>query len=112
MSYSGLSEASQQVAKQPLGSLQLCGLFGLRLGEASSQLALGRDRLGLVGVPLAFKALSNTLDPIPPDFWNFGDGSTGRGRDVEHVYVLPGKYVVVLDATLPTTKPSQEPLCR
>lgn len=30
--------------------------------------------------------------------WNFGDGTTGGGQEVQHQYDHPGRYVVVVDA--------------
>lgn len=31
--------------------------------------------------------------------WNFGDGSTGTGPTVEHIYLVPGTYAAVLTVT-------------
>ncbi len=31
--------------------------------------------------------------------WNFGDGSTGEGKNVLHTYRYPGTYIVTLDAS-------------
>ena len=37
-------------------------------------------------------------DPNDPTItaWNFGDGQTGTGSPVSHVYAAPGTYVVTL----------------
>jgi PKD repeat protein len=31
--------------------------------------------------------------------WDFGDGTNGTGRIVNHTYALPGEYVVCLEVT-------------
>jgi len=31
-------------------------------------------------------------------YWDFGDGRTGVGNDIEHAYIWPGDYLVVLEA--------------
>jgi hypothetical protein len=49
------------------------------------------------GRPVRFEDLS-TGDPTGLA-WDFGDGSTGSGGVVEHVYLLPGRYGVRLTAT-------------
>ncbi|MBX4198759.1 lamin tail domain-containing protein [Candidatus Parcubacteria bacterium] len=67
---------------------------------ASYKVSAGRNRLGFVGLPLAFKATTNTNDPNSTYFWNFGDGSTATGRDPQHIYGFPGRYIVVLNSEL------------
>jgi hypothetical protein len=32
-------------------------------------------------------------------FWNFGDGTQGEGKHVEHIYQYPGVYMVTLDVS-------------
>ncbi|MGB5684251.1 MAG: PKD domain-containing protein, partial [Candidatus Electrothrix sp.] len=44
-------------------------------------------------------ASSDADDAIISYTWDFGDGSTGEGRTVEHVYPLPGMYTVQLWVT-------------
>ena len=50
------------------------------------------------GVPVLFDASSShsTGDTIATYAWQFGDGSTGRGRTIEHVFSSPGQYSVEL----------------
>ena len=71
--------------------------------EAQEALAVsaGRDRLSVVGSPLEFQAEANTFDDTVVYTWNFGDGSVGGGKLVQHAYEYPGTYVVVLNASLP-----------
>jgi competence ComEA-like helix-hairpin-helix protein len=61
----------------------------------------GRDRVGVVGSPLEFKAEgSKANDRQSMYVWNFGDGTSGNGPLTTHVYEYPGEYVVVLSANL------------
>lgn len=63
-------------------------------------ISLGRDRLGLVDLPLLFSVFS--FDSAGAPFrgnisarWSFGDGSSVDGTDVHHSYSAPGEYVVL-----------------
>ena len=38
-------------------------------------------------------------DGIASEQWDFGDGTTGTGREVDHAYAAPGSYTVVLTVT-------------
>jgi hypothetical protein len=60
----------------------------------------GRNRLGYIGVPLAFKALTDTNDPNASYFWSFGDGGEAQGKEVSHTYLYPGTYTLVLNVKL------------
>lgn len=57
-----------------------------------------RDGAGLENAPIAFRA--GASDPGRDDEltfeWDFGDGTTARGRRVEHRYRTPGFYSVAL----------------
>ena len=59
----------------------------------------GADR-PRVGSPLSFRDESsgNGLD-ITGWEWNFGDGTTGTGKNVTHTYSTPGAYIVALTVT-------------
>jgi acid phosphatase len=55
-----------------------------------------------VGQPTAFSALVNGGAEPYSYYWNFGDGSTGRGQTVAHTYLKAGSYLTTLtvnDAT-------------
>lgn len=43
----------------------------------------------------------NPYLPSTTTAWDFGDGTTGTGDTVTHVYNLPGTYLVQFDVTLP-----------
>ncbi|MBT8336732.1 MAG: PKD domain-containing protein, partial [Gemmatimonadetes bacterium] len=58
-----------------------------------------RDGAGLLGAPMPF--LGQAVDPGVDDAltftWDFGDGGTGTGPQVQHQYSAPGRYTVTLD---------------
>lgn len=56
---------------------------------------------GAVGEPVQFSAEGTVdLDDNLLDFrWDFGDGSSGQGEQVEHVYKDPGDYAVTLEVS-------------
>jgi len=63
----------------------------------------GRERLVSVHSPLMFSALSSGVSTAPstdhdkPLYqWSFGDGAEAYGPIVEHTYLFPGQYNVVL----------------
>ncbi|MFZ2048811.1 MAG: PKD domain-containing protein [Minisyncoccia bacterium] len=58
---------------------------------------MGRNRLSTVGINTEFNAESNITASNVSYEWSFGDGSSGTGKRVEHVYDFPGDYVVVLN---------------
>ncbi len=63
----------------------------------------GRERLAFLHTPLEFKAYSQdkkTGKSISGAryYWTFGDGSSGEGNIVSHMYLFPGEYNVVLNS--------------
>jgi len=58
---------------------------------------------GCIDQPISFTADFEETpgqDPIYTQFdWNFGDGSTGTGRDTVHIYTEPGTYDITLIAS-------------
>jgi PKD repeat protein len=58
-----------------------------------------------VGDTVSFDGTSSTGNPTAYN-WDFGDGNTGSGATVQHVYNNSGTYTVKLDASAPGTGPS------
>jgi hypothetical protein len=67
------------------------------------KVSAGRERITYVGIPIIFKAkydfprgLSCNPDNL---FWSFGDGTSGKGEKVLHVYKNQGNYNVILNGS-------------
>ena len=63
----------------------------------------GRERLGFLHTPMEFKAYAQdkkTGKSISGAryYWTFGDGSSGEGNIVSHMYLFLGEYNVVLNS--------------
>lgn len=61
------------------------------------------DENSCFGITLTINALFN-IDPSQPDpyidfAWDFGDGNTGTGEEVQHQYDQPGTYEITLVAS-------------
>ncbi len=63
--------------------------------------AAGDDKIAAVGDVISFDgSQSNDLDGKLIDYsWDFGDGSSSKGRNVTHTYAKPGIYKVILTIT-------------
>lgn len=68
--------------------------------SASLEITAGPDRLTTPGSPITFQAAikKNTGGKSPEFTWSFGDGHTGAGDIVTHMFKYPGQYAVVLNA--------------
>ncbi len=59
------------------------------------------DLRASVGAPVTFigesKGLFDETLPYATYHWNFGDGTTGVGKSLDHTYSNPGSYLVVLE---------------
>lgn len=61
----------------------------------------GRKRITTIHTPIEFNAESSALDDKKTKSrfeWSFGDGTSGRGKTIEHIYQFAGDYVVVLNS--------------
>lgn len=47
-----------------------------------------------VGSPITFTDTSTNLDSNPIYYWDFGDGTTGTGKIVQHTFNIVGNYDV------------------
>lgn len=63
----------------------------------------GKDKTGIAGADVLFeaKALGIKKEPLQNAryLWNFGDGASGEGKNIKHVYKYPGNYIAVLDVS-------------
>lgn len=68
-----------------------------------------KEKFAIVGAGALFKGETiGTADGLSGKtrfLWNFGDGGTGEGESVLHIYKYPGEYVVVLNAVSGTHSP-------
>lgn len=75
--------------------------------EPVLQMTSGRARLGFVDSPLPFEAKMKAVKNISSEvsftssienIWTLGDGTSLSGKYIEHAYVFPGDYVVILNS--------------
>jgi len=74
--------------------------------ERTVYVDIGRERVVREGETVAFQASaagSGSARKITY-IWNFGDGTTRKGRKVEHVYNHAGSYNVVVNAIMGTSR--------
>lgn len=60
----------------------------------------GRSRVVSIHSPISFKAFRQSKEDKKNKMlfqWSFGDGSSSRGSETEHVYLFEGEYVVILN---------------
>ena len=68
---------------------------------AKLEIEAGRDRLVLTGSQIKFRGeivKENNLLKQPTFVWALGDGRSAKGVTVEHTYIFPGTYQVILNA--------------
>lgn len=72
-------------------------------GNSPPEAVIGANTLlGLVPLLVQFTAAASS-DPDPGDtltyHWDFGDGTTGQGKNVSHLYLIVGTHTVTLTVT-------------
>lgn len=69
--------------------------------KESLKIGAGRERLATVRTPILFSATQNKKGQnINYLTWSFGDGTSALGAKVYHTYQFPGRYNVVLNASI------------
>ncbi len=80
------------------------------------EISAGRDRLATVGTSMLFRASAtktvNVSDKNITYTWSFGDGTTGTGDTVYHVYRFAGNYSVVLNGAFSDKQAASRTLVR
>ena len=64
----------------------------------------GEDKSALAGAEIYFEGevvgISEDMAGKIRFLWNFGDGTTGEGKNLKHVFQYPGSYIVTVNASL------------
>jgi len=100
--YSELDTIVNGVVK-PLDHSRQDGLFDNRIANLPPNAIFSAPTFGAEGVPVTFDASASNDDGdggwIVSYDWDFGDGATGTGKVVDHVYNMSGAYTVTLTVT-------------
>ena len=112
-----VDEASATTNNVGLSEIEVMGSVLPRVNQAPTATARAIHAAGAPALAVDFSAASST-DPdgsIVAYAWNFGDGTSGSGASVRHVYSAPGAYaakLTVIDdkggtatASVPVTAP-------
>jgi PKD repeat protein len=70
-----------------------------QIPAATPSVTMEHPSLGDTGSQLTFAASSKDGNAVFSYQWDFGDGVTGEGGEVNHAYTEPGEYNVRLTAT-------------
>ncbi len=91
-SVSGSKSVSAHSSQEQTSELKRAGVF---------KVDAGRKRITTIHTPIEFNAESSGIDDKKTKSrfeWSFGDGTSGRGKAIDHIYQFPGDYIVVLNA--------------
>lgn len=96
-------EPTQQTAGSSGGEVSNTGVgVPLEMSESVSKIkaGAGADRTVLAGAEVVFEGSADGFTDATADkirfHWNFGNGKTGEGNKVAHVFSFPGTYEVFL----------------
>jgi alpha-galactosidase len=84
---------------QPPHSVQVLKVVDANISAVAPKVTTDRPTTGHAGATLRFAANSRGGDAVLLYHWDFGDGITMEGREVNHTYTEPGQYKVHLTAT-------------
>ena len=85
--------------RQPAHSVRVLKIVDAQIPPSPPNLIAAHPSEGNVGAALAFSARAKGDDAILSCHWDFGDGVTTEGSEVNHTYTEPGHYSVHLTST-------------
>ena len=91
-------KGSELMLQQPAHSVRVLKIIDTRIPAAKPEVTAKFPTAGITGATLKFSATSNSGAPVLSYQWDFGDGVSEEGGDVNHAYTEPGDYVVHLVA--------------
>jgi hypothetical protein len=84
---------------QPPHSVRVLKIVDNNIPAVAPAVTTDHPAIGNAGATLKFAASSRGDDAVLSYHWDFGDGVTLEGREVNHTYTEPGEYKVHLTAT-------------
>jgi len=87
------------VFHQPPHSVRVLKIIDTSIPAVAPRVAAEHPSSGNAGAPLRFAAHSTGGEAVVSYHWDFGDGVTLEGSEVNHAYTMPGEYDVHLMAT-------------
>ncbi len=84
---------------QPPHSVRVLKIIDARIPAVAPAVTTEHPSTANTGETMKFAARANAENPVLSYTWNFGDGVTLQGSDVNHAYTEPGEYKVRLTAT-------------
>jgi alpha-galactosidase len=84
---------------QPPHSVRVLKIVDARIPAIGPRVTTEHPSAGNAGATLSFAAHSKDSEAVFSYHWDFGDGVTLEGNEVNHTYTQPGEYDVHLMAT-------------
>jgi hypothetical protein len=91
--------AGRLALHQPPHSVRVLKIVDAHIPAVAPTVTLDHPSAGNTGATLLFAAHCKTGDAVASYHWDFGDGVTLEGDEVNHVYTEPGEYAVHLTST-------------